>query len=75
MAFNLKLSGSNDAAGQTASDTTIMDDAQPIATKKSASGPGFLGQYSVIKQLQILGGALSRQPRIGFQQYLHCDRR
>ncbi|HRC59425.1 Protein PilJ [Candidatus Propionivibrio aalborgensis] len=57
MAFNLKLSGSNDAAGQTASDTTIMDDAQPIATKKSASGPGFLGQYSVIKQLQILGGA------------------
>ena len=57
MAFNLKLSGSNDATGQTASDTTIMDDAQPIATKKSASGPGFLGQYSVIKQLQILGGA------------------
>jgi twitching motility protein PilJ len=57
MAFNLKLSGSNDAAGQTASDTTIMDDVQPIATKKSASGPGFLGQYSVIKQLQILGGA------------------
>ena len=57
MAFNLKLSGSNDAAGQTASDTTIMDDAQPIATKKCASGPGFLGQYSVIKQLQILGGA------------------
>ena len=57
MAFNLKLSGLNDATGQTASDTTIMDDAQPIATKKSASGPGFLGQYSVIKQLQILGGA------------------
>ena len=57
MAFNLKLSGSNDATGQTASDTTIMDDAQPIATKKSVSGPGFLGQYSVIKQLQILGGA------------------
>lgn len=56
MAFNLKLSGSNDPAGQTVSDATVMDNVQPVDVKKSTSGPGFLGQYSVIKQLQILGG-------------------
>ncbi len=62
MAFNLKLpkllSGTDNSSEHTVSDTTIMDDAQPLASQKSQAGSGFLGQYSVNKQLQILGGVL-----------------
>ncbi len=62
MAFNLKLpkllSGTNNPSEHTVSDTTIMDDVQPLASQKNQAGSGFLGQYSVIKQLQILGGVL-----------------
>jgi twitching motility protein PilJ len=60
MAFNLKLpdflSGKKDPADQTLSAPTVMDTAQPAA----GSTPlfSFLSQYSVTKQLQILGGCL-----------------
>jgi twitching motility protein PilJ len=60
MAFNLKLpdflSGKKDPADQTLSAPTVMDTAQPAA----GSTPlfSFLSQYSVTKQLQILGGGL-----------------
>jgi twitching motility protein PilJ len=61
MAFNLKLpkflSGGKGRADQTVSAPTLMDDVQPVtAIKKiSSSGPGFLGQFSVAKKLQVLG--------------------
>ena len=61
MAFNLKLpkflSGIKSRADQTVSAPTLMDDVQPVvASKKTvSSGPGFLGQFSVAKKLQILG--------------------
>lgn len=62
MAFNLKLpaflSGKKDPADQTISAPTVMDTAQSATTAKSAPLLSFLGQYSVTKQLQILGGAL-----------------
>ena len=62
MALNLKLpkffTGSNSSADQTVSATTLMDDDQPLVTRKSGFGLGFLGQYTVTKQLQILGGIL-----------------
>jgi len=62
MAFNLKLpkfiTGSNGSADQTVSATTLMDDGLPVAARKSGFGIGFLSQYSVTKQLQILGGIL-----------------
>jgi len=60
MAFNLKLpaifSGKKNPADQTISAATVMDTAQPASpgtTEKS-----FLAQYSVAKQLQILGGSV-----------------
>ena len=61
MAFNLKLpkflSGIKSRADQTVSAPTLMDDVQPVVTttKMGSSGPGFLGQFSVAKKLQILG--------------------
>src|SRR6185369_1873481 len=62
MAFNLKLpafvSGKKDPADHTISATTVMDAAQPAAIAGSAPLLSFLGQYSVTKQLQILGGGL-----------------
>ena len=62
MALNLKLpkflTGSNGSADQTVSATTLMDDDLPEAARKSGIGLGFLSQYTVTKQLQILGGIL-----------------
>ncbi len=62
MAFNLKLpdflSGRRSTADQTVSATTVMDDVPPVTEQKTGSGPGVLGQYTVTKQLQILGGIL-----------------
>ena len=62
MAFNLKLpkflSGIKSRADQTVSAPTLMDDVQPVVTatkKMGSSGPGFFGQFSVAKKLQILG--------------------
>ena len=58
MAFNLKLpaifSGKKSSADQTISAATVMDTAQPASP--SAMEKSFLAQYSVGKQLQILGG-------------------
>ena len=61
MAFNFKLPGLGGAskpgsADQTISDQTVMDSGGG-ASKKGMT-LGFLNQYSVNKQLQILGGAL-----------------
>jgi twitching motility protein PilJ len=60
MAFNLKLpaffSGKKDTADQTISAATVMDTAQPKSS--DASEKSFLAQYSVAKQLQILGGGV-----------------
>ena len=62
MAFNLKLpaflSGKKAPADQTISALTVMDSPPPAAAAKSAPLLSFLGQYSVTKQLQILGGGL-----------------
>jgi len=62
MAFNLKLpamfSGMKPAADQTISAPTIMDTVRPAAKGSKAPLLGFLSQYSVTKQLQILGGGL-----------------
>ncbi|MFZ4536634.1 methyl-accepting chemotaxis protein [Propionivibrio sp.] len=62
MAFKLKLpkflSGRKDPADLTVSAATLMDDVHPVALKKSGSTPGFLDQYTLTKQLQILGGIL-----------------
>ena len=61
MAFNFKLPGLGGAskpgsADQTISDQTVMDSGS--GTGKKGMTLGFLNQYSVNKQLQILGGAL-----------------
>ena len=60
MAFTLKLpaifSGKKDFADQTISAATVMGAPQPVASR--ASGASFLAQYSVAKQLQILGGSV-----------------
>ena len=63
MAFNLKLpsflSGSKPASDQTVSAPTVMDAGQPAPAPASGGGTmGFLSQYSIAKQLQILGGIL-----------------
>jgi twitching motility protein PilJ len=62
MAFNLKLpkflSGSKDLAEQSVSATTVMDDIQSAPVRKGGGGLGFLSQYAITKQLQILGGVL-----------------
>ncbi len=62
MAFNLKLpnflSGGKDAPDQTISAATVMDDAPSVDKQKTGGGLGILGQYSVTKQMQILGGIL-----------------
>ena len=59
MAFNLKLpdflSAKRKPAGQATSATTVMDDAPAMLAE--APGPsGFLNQYSITRQLLILGG-------------------
>jgi twitching motility protein PilJ len=61
MAFNFKLPGLGGAgkpgsADQTISDQTVMDSGGGAGKKGMTLG--FLNQYSVNKQLQILGGAL-----------------
>ncbi len=62
MAFKLTLpgflSGNKAPADQTISAPTVMESARPASKGKSAPALGFLSQYSVTKQLQILGGAL-----------------
>ena len=60
MAFNLKLPAflSKGAADRTISAQTVMDGARPTTTVRSTPLLSFLGQYSVAKQLQILGGAV-----------------
>ena len=59
MAFSFKLpdflSGQKRSAGTDVSAATVIDIVQPVVAKKPASGVGFIGQYSVAKQLQILG--------------------
>ncbi len=61
MAFNLKLPGlgggkQSGPADQTIAAQTVMDVGGAKAKKGAALG--FLNQYSVNKQLQILGGVL-----------------
>ena len=60
MAFNFKLpaifSGKKDPADQTIFAATVMDAAQPNSSDTSEKS--FLAQYSVAKQLQILGGSV-----------------
>lgn len=59
MAFNFKLPGLGGKSSQgepTISAPTVMEGGG--TTKKSGVASGFLNQYSVTKQLQILGGAL-----------------
>ncbi len=62
MAFNVKLpeflSVAKGPADQSTSAATVMDDAQPVPAQKRGRGLGFLGQYTVTKQLQIFGGIL-----------------
>ena len=64
MAFNLKLpsflSGKKPASDQTVSAPTVMDAGKPESpvTGGAPAALGFLGQYSIAKQLQILGGIL-----------------
>ncbi len=62
MAFKLKLPALGGGKKPAAADATIaaptvMDDGKS-ARGRTAAGKGFLGQYSVNRQLQILGGAL-----------------
>ena len=63
MAFNLKLpnflSGEKPASDQTVSAPTVMDAGQAAGTPPASSGTlTFLSQYTIAKQLQILGGIL-----------------
>jgi twitching motility protein PilJ len=63
MAFNLKLpkflSGIKSRGDQTVSAPTLMDDVSPVvAAKPKKAGPGFLGNVSVAKKLQVLGAVL-----------------
>lgn len=62
MAFNLKwpdfLPGNKDYADQTVSATTVMDDLSPESEDEKEFGLNLLGQFTVAKQLQILGGIL-----------------
>jgi twitching motility protein PilJ len=63
MAFNLKLpvflSGIKSRADQTVSAPTLMDDVPlVVAAKPRKAGPGFLGNVSVAKKLQVLGVVL-----------------
>jgi len=78
MAFNLKLpkflSGIKNSEDQTESATTVMDGIQPVATKKIGFGLGVLNQYSVTKQLQILGGVLVLVMLIGAAVIYHDNR-
>ncbi len=62
MAFNFKLpkfltrrNGSADRSGAAA---TLMDDGPPVVAGKSRSAIDFLSQFSVTKQLQLLGTIL-----------------
>ena len=60
MSFNLKLpgflSGKKGSASSDAAFTTVIDLAHPVVNKKAS--PGFMGKYSVIKRLQVLGTIL-----------------
>ncbi len=61
MAFKLPsfLSGDKPASDQTVSAPTVMDAGQPAPQPTAGSTTlGFLSQYSIAKQLQILGGVL-----------------
>jgi twitching motility protein PilJ len=62
MAFKLTLpgflSGKKASADQTISAPTVIDTTRPGARSRGTPGLAFLAQYSVTKQLQILGGGL-----------------
>jgi len=62
MAFSLKLpdflSGQKRSAGGDVSAATVIDIVKPAVAKKTGSGGGLFKQFSVVKQLQILGGVL-----------------